>query len=145
MTRTLRALSLSGTIDAVPAASRWARDLAADLGLSDDDTFRLDLCLSELVTNIASYGTVDGGPPTIEIEVTPEADAVRVRLSDDGIAFDPLQMKYREPDADLASAIPGGHGIHLVREFSDAVRYERAGGRNVLEFMLRPTAPPRIT
>jgi len=143
MTRPCRALSLSGTIDAVPAASRWARDLAAELGLSDDDAFRLDLCLSELVTNIASYGTVEGSPPAIEIDVTLDADALRVNLSDDGIAFDPLQMKHREPDADLASAIPGGHGIHLVREFSDAVRYERAGGRNVLEFMLRATAPLR--
>jgi anti-sigma regulatory factor (Ser/Thr protein kinase) len=143
MTPPRRALSLTGTIDAVPAASRWVRDLAAELGLSDDDTFRLDLCLSELVTNIASYGTVDGTPPAIEIEVTPEADAVRVHLSDDGIAFDPLQMKHREPDADLADAIPGGHGIHLVREFSDAVRYEHAGGRNVLEFVLRATPPSR--
>ena len=141
MTPPRRALSLTGTIDAVPAASRWVRDLAAELGLCDEETFRLDLCLSELVTNIASYGTDDGSPPTIEIEVTPEADAVRVRLSDDGIAFDPLEMQHREPDADLATAIPGGHGIHLVREFSDALRYERAGGRNVLEFMLRPTAP----
>lgn len=141
MTHPRRALSLSGTIDAVPAASRWARDLAAEFGLSDDDTFRLDLCLSELVTNIASYGTVDGSPPTIEIEFTPDADAVRVRLSDDGIAFDPLQMEHREPVADLADATPGGHGIHLVREFSDAVRYERAGGRNVLEFILRAKPP----
>jgi len=141
MTHPRRALSLSGTTDAVAAASLWARDLAADLGLSDDDTFRLDLCLSELVSNTASYGAVDGNPPTIEIEVTPATDALRVRLSDDGIAFDPLQMEHREPVADLADATPGGHGIHLVREFSDSMRYERAGGRNVLEFMLRATPP----
>jgi len=144
MTPARRALSLFGEADPVVAASRWARNLAAQLGLSHDDAYRLDLCVSEFVTNIASYGKTDGSVPTIELVAALDPDAVRVRVSDDGVAFDPLQVVHRAAGTDLDAQAPGGHGIHLAREFSDGARYERAGGRNVLEFTIRPKAPLRL-
>ena len=65
---------------AVAAASAWTRSLAARLHLAPPDVFRLDLCVTELVTNIAEHGYTNGGDRTVELRAESAANGGGIRL-----------------------------------------------------------------
>ena len=88
------------------------------------------LIAEELVTNTVSYGYEDEDEHHIEIEVSLLAGRWRFQFRDDARAFDPLQAP--PPDLEASERPIGGLGIHLVRELSDLVSYERADGCNIL-------------
>jgi anti-sigma regulatory factor (Ser/Thr protein kinase) len=129
-------LTVAADAAAAASASEWARALGARLGLTERDLYRLDLCVTELVTNIASYGYVDrAGVIELSAEASPEDGDVRVQIVDSGSPFDPLDVE--RPARDGADIPVGGVGISLVRGFADECRYERHGAQNVFEFTIR--------
>jgi phosphoserine phosphatase RsbU/P len=138
-TRASRRLRLPNAIASVAAASEWARALAAQTGLHDDDVFRLDLCLTELLTNAVSYGGHDpsASPLELSLEVTP--GAVRFTMIDAGVEFDPLGGVLPALPESFAEGARGGFGVRLLREFADQADYMRRDGRNVLRFVLHRT------
>ena len=73
------------------------------------------------------------GVSTMELdELAEHPDCVRLIITDDGKAFDPLAL--RDPDTTLRAedrAI-GGLGILLVQSLMDSINYERIDGKNVL-------------
>ena len=59
-------------------------------------------------------------------------DGVRLVITDDGIAFDPLV--HRDPDTTLSAAERdvGGLGILIVKKTMSPVTYKRRNGTNIL-------------
>ncbi len=143
----MRRLVLASSSDAALAASAWLRALALEEKLSHEAEFRLDLCLTELVSNAVTHGYADRTGERLLIECMVDPAWVTLRLTDDGIPFDqtaPLPVPH---PLNLAEAVPGGAGLPLVREFSDRAVYRREGNSNVTEISVareRPTtAEPR--
>ena len=99
--------------------------------------FKVNLVLEELVVNAMTHGSHEG-LADIEVTVTSTEDLVSIRLSDNGVAFDPLTDA---PDPELAGSVEdrdvGGLGIHLVRSMMDDVSYRRENGRNLLTMSTR--------
>jgi len=128
--------------ETVAAASRWARDLAADLRLGHQDSYRIDLVLSEIVQNAVDH--IDLADAELPLEVHAEIDRGTLRLTvvDAGAAFDPLSVPFPAQPENIEAATLGGLGVHLVREFSERCGYERRGDRNRFEavFALAPPA-----
>lgn len=102
----------------------------------DDLAFKLHLVIEELALNAMTYG----GAETVEIIINADAEAVTVKISDDGAAFDPLNDA---PQPDVSAALEdrsvGGLGIHLVRTLADDLSYRRDGERNHLTLVARQT------
>lgn len=94
---------------------------------------QLMIALDEIISNIFHHGARDG-EPNVEVVLHVQPDRVAAQISDDGIAFDPLQSAA--PDTSLSSDERpiGGLGIFLVRRLMDDVRYDRDHGRNRLIF-----------
>lgn len=94
--------------------------------------FRVNLVLEELVINVMTHGS-DEGLAEIEVTVTSSEDLVSIRLSDNGVAFDPLTDA---PEPEVTGSVEdrhvGGLGVHLVRTMMDNVSYRRERGRNLL-------------
>ncbi len=129
----MRRLVLASSADASLAASAWLRALAQEERLPHEVQFRLDLCLTELVSNAVTHGYGDQTGRRVEIECTVDPEWVTLRLIDDGIPFDqtaPLPVLHPES---LAEAVPGGAGLPLIHEFSDRATYRRDGHSNVTE------------
>lgn len=99
---------------------------------SPEVVFKVNLVLEELVINVMTHGSHEG-LAEIEVTVTSSEDLVSIRLSDNGIAFDPLTDA---PDPEVTGSVEdrhvGGLGVHLVRTMMDSVSYQRESGRNLL-------------
>jgi anti-sigma regulatory factor (Ser/Thr protein kinase) len=136
-------LTVTGDASAVATASAWIRSLGNHAELPPGDVFRLDLCVSELVANIADYGYAADDPRDIAVRVDSVPNGMRVEIADAGKPFDPLAVPPPPlpAPASVADAPVGGFGIHLVRTYADECRYERRDERNVFSFVVRRSTP----
>jgi anti-sigma regulatory factor (Ser/Thr protein kinase) len=120
----------------------WARATAARLAAPPSLFFALDLCLEEALSNAIKYGFGDPPPADaqLHLSVAREQTALRVTIEDTGVAFDPSAAPEPELAHDIESARVGGLGIHLMRNFTKAMRYDRPGDRNrlTLWFAIEP-------
>jgi anti-sigma regulatory factor (Ser/Thr protein kinase) len=55
-----------------------------------------------------------------------------LEVEDDGRAFNPLQIPPPDLKGPLAERKVGGLGLHLVREFTSSITYDRKQGKNRL-------------
>lgn len=103
----------------------------ARAGLPPDWSFPFNLAVDELLTNLRTHGGTQGSPPpNVVLRLICSPEAVRVELTDDGAAFDPLSLPAPDRAAGIEARPVGGLGIHLVRSLMDEVGYRRANGRN---------------
>ncbi len=102
-------------------------------GWSAGVLYQIDLSLDELATNILSYGQTGGQVDHIDILITSAPDSVRIEISDNGVAFNPLKdAPIPDLDAPVATRAIGGLGVHIVRTVMDEVHYRREDGKNFL-------------
>jgi anti-sigma regulatory factor (Ser/Thr protein kinase) len=112
----------------------FVQDVGRDDGLDERLIFAIALCLEEAFTNIIMYGGAGGHPSTqISVSVTPGNPLVAC-IEDDGEPFDPTTIPPLIATESLADAKIGGLGMHLMRQFASAMRYERKRGCNHLTF-----------
>lgn len=121
--------SLPGVHDAVAAfAERHA--------LPAPTAYVLALVVDELMTNSVEHGYGALPPGPVQLRLWREDGTVAGEIVDEGVAFDPTAAPEPDTTAGLEERAIGGLGVHLVRSLLDSLRYERRGGRNVLQFRL---------
>ena len=105
--------------------------------LSGDSRYALCLALEELISNIIKYGYDDRAGHEIGVALDFHKGAVRVCLTDDGRAFNPLtEAGPVEIAADVRGQSIGGLGVSLVRALVENLKYRREENRNILEFTI---------
>lgn len=120
---------------AVEEFEQFALEHDVPMGL----TFKFQLALDELLTNIVSYAFEENTPgPVITLALRLKDDKLEARLEDNGRPFNPLR-DAPAPDLDLSAEDRrvGGLGIHLTKAFVHALNYERADGWNRL-YLVQP-------
>lgn len=122
-------ITLSGDLAQLERLRCFVDRFGRENGLGEPLVFELNLALDELVTNIITHG---GASPVsgIYISLRKDGDDLVVAVEDDGPAFDPCETKPPDVVCSLEERCIGGLGIHLVRSLTDAMCYERRGGRN---------------
>ena len=120
---------ITDAVDELGHKEEWSNDLL----------FRVHLVLEELVLNIIDYGFDDGNEDhELEVVLISEDDNLTIEITDDGIAFDPLEdAKIPDTNAPLEDRPIGGLGVHLVRTMMDEVNYRREDGKNHLTLVAR--------
>jgi anti-sigma regulatory factor (Ser/Thr protein kinase) len=117
--------------------AHWVERLAAEFSLPAAVTHRIDLCLTELATNVISYGYPDGRIGAVRIRFWRQRDQILIRIDDDGIPFDPTAYEPPGLPSSLDEAPSGGRGIRLVRNFSDELHTSAADAGNQLTLVFR--------
>ena len=139
----------SGSIADVTAASAWVERIAASLKLPGKLTFAMQVCLEELMSNIARHGKVHSfsapfptetdadNPLSISIGIDVLADRIAMTIEDNGRPFDVEKAPAKVVDRPLEQVQPGGLGINLIKSFSHNIEYRRtdAGNRVTVDFM----------
>ena len=139
---------LSVCVAASPAGIQQAATaldgFRAEHGLDDSAAWPLHVALDEILSNIVRHSQTGPKAGWIDVTIERRGDAVDMTVTDDGPAFDPLQLPEPDVTARIEERQPGGLGVHLVRKLIDRVEYTRAGGRNRLTMTWRPPkAEPR--
>ena len=130
-------IDISNDLDQLTSVMTALEEFSQRASLDMSTAQSAELVLDELLNNSISYGFPAGGKHTITVELESQEDALQIKVSDDGVPFNP----FERPAPDLESSIEerelGGVGIHLVKNFMDEYRYERVAGRNVVTLLKR--------
>lgn len=134
-------LVLPARIDCLKNMLDFVLAEARKRGLTECAESRLGLAVEEIFVNVCRYAFDPPGSGTIEgvlLPASPDNPAcLCLKFRDNGIAFNPLKDP---PAPDLTSPLEhrrrGGLGIHLVRQLTTALSYQRIAGKNelLLEF-----------
>jgi anti-sigma regulatory factor (Ser/Thr protein kinase) len=135
-------ITLRAEIGELERLQSWLESLRGLYQLPDRVAFQLDLCLTELVTNVINYGYPAGQPPVdaVAVRLTRHCADLRIEISDRGIEFDPVAYVPRAAARSLEEARAGGRGLLLVRKFATQLQHRRVQGTNRLSFII--PAPP---
>lgn len=100
--------------------------------LSDRTLFELQLILEEVLANVIAYAYGDNQQHEIVVQADLSDGELVVEVEDDGRPFNPLQIPPPDLERPLAQRKVGGLGLHLVRELTSSIEYDRKDGKNRL-------------
>ena len=129
-------LVIPNRLDELTTVSDWINGVAGQHGISAEITFRLDLVLTEAVTNVIKYAYDDDETHTITISLQFSESMFSIELSDDGRPFDPTRHPEVTLPRSLKEAGEGGLGIHLIRNYTDEYHYRRQDNNNILTMII---------
>lgn len=98
--------------------------------------FSTQLIIEELVTNIIKYGKGSDENATIEIELSIEGGQIKLVISDNSAAFNPLEQEQADTGLSLEERNVGGLGLVLVRKKVQSLSYEYINGYNILKAVI---------
>ena len=140
--------SFSASLSEVPAAASWFESIAAELHLPESQTFAVQVCLEELMSNIARHGSPaqhssnprsldPANPFLISVAVNAFEDKITLTVEDNGVPFNVAEAPTKGIDQPLHEVQPGGLGIHLIKSFADDLQYRRTSKGNcvIAEFL----------
>ncbi len=94
--------------------------------------------LTEALSNAMLYGNNSDPQKRVRVEVTVRVEEISVRITDQGVGFDPTTI----PDPTLPDNISksGGRGIFLMRSLMDEVKFNDQGNSVTLVLRLEGEA-----
>ena len=107
-------------------------ELAEEWELSPALAMNINLVIEEAVSNIIFYAFTNNGKHEIGISVSLNNSQLTIKITDNGIPFNPLSQQ--QPDITLpAEERPvGGLGIFLISQIMDNMHYIRQKNQNIL-------------
>jgi serine/threonine-protein kinase RsbW len=133
-----RALTLNSNLSEMARIVPWIEDLASRYALPERTRFAMDLCLEETISNIIRYGYAGEPGHTIVVRYFTNQDGFFTLVVEDAAPpFNPLAVRDLRPPRTLEEMSEGGLGIPLLKQFADAVEYERSatGNRLIIRFL----------
>lgn len=94
--------------------------------------FAIQLIIEELVSNIIKYGKGKSGKATIDVELHRDGEQIRLCISDNSGAFNPLEQEMADTKLSAQEREIGGLGLFLVRKKVKSLSYEYKDGNNKL-------------
>jgi len=96
-------------------------------------TYKVNLALEEVLTNVCSYAYGDeGGDIIIKSDISINPHEITIHIIDEGKEFNPLEAKDPDLEASAEDRKIGGLGIFITKNIMDEVSYLREDGKNVL-------------
>ncbi len=123
---------IENQIGELPSLAKKIEALAEKWKLSSELTMNLNLVIEEALSNIIFYAFTDNHKHEIKISVSLANNRLIIKISDNGIPFNPLT--HQQPDITLpAEKRPvGGLGILLMSQIMDEMHYTRQKNKNIL-------------
>ena len=118
--------------------SEFLQSIWAERGWNPEDLARVNLVAEEALANVINYSHPQDATERISLALKPLADGLMLTLTDAGQEFNPLQ---EAPEADITSGAEerpvGGLGIYLIRQYAEALEYERLDNHNILRIKIK--------
>lgn len=128
--------SFSPRIESVHEIQEFVRGFFLALGAGEKKLMKIDLLVEEIVVNIVRYGGMAVESGVIDVGMDTVDHKIILEISDNGLAFNPLEQKGPDLTTGLDERRPGGLGIFLVKQIAAEIRYERRDHKNHLRLSL---------
>jgi OFA family oxalate/formate antiporter-like MFS transporter len=139
--------SFPARVEFLPNIMDFVTAHALKAGLSAEKVYKIQLAVEEAVANICNYAYLEEtainrvnpyqSPGSFVIRARQEGADFVVDVIDEGLAFDPLTTAPPDPKLLLEDPALKGMGIHLIRQVTDEVRYNRSEDKNVLTLIMK--------
>ena len=117
-------------------ASLWLAKQADIFDIPDDQLYRLDSCLNEILANAMEHGGQDALEYPISLHFASYRESAdgkskaTLTIITAGAKFDPFAVELAPRPTTLDDTQPGGLGLRMLRRFSDTQTYHYQAGRN---------------
>ena len=126
--------SVSGAVDR----------LGAEAGISSKTVMQLKVVLDEVLSNVIKYAWPDGETHEFYVRINVQNGGIEITITDDGRPFNPLGQPPPALRTDGRRPLPGGVGIHMVRQLVDSIEYVRFDGHNQVTLTKRYGLEPPL-
>jgi anti-sigma regulatory factor (Ser/Thr protein kinase) len=123
---------IENQIGEIPVLAEKIEGMAEYWKLPDQLTMNINLVVEEALSNIIFYAFCDNKTHKIRISFSLNYDLLTIRITDDGIAFDPTLRQLPDVSLPAVERPIGGLGIFLISKIMDTVHYARKNNRNIL-------------
>lgn len=124
-------LRVKADLQAMDRVRAFLRDSLRGIDLTEEDYFKIELSLHEIVVNIVLYAYPEEKRDLV-LRTWFEGRKVYFEFRDTGISFDHRQTAPPDILEKLRTGKRGGLGIYLFRALMDGFEYKREPGQNVL-------------
>jgi len=105
-----------------------------DIGLDDDLKSRMEMVLSEAVTNSIIHGNKEDLDKSVIVTTVISDESIVIKVTDEGEGFD-YTVKPDPTDAENLLKI-GGRGLFIIEKMADDVIYKNEGRTVIITFKL---------
>ena len=130
-------LSIPADIAELARVQQGTEKFAADSNMPAGAAQKMNIVLDELLNNTISYGFEDAEGHEIQLAIESNEDHVTLRISDDGIPFNPFTLSNPDTSLSIEERDIGGLGVMLVKELTDSQVYQRLSDRNVITLTIK--------
>jgi anti-sigma regulatory factor (Ser/Thr protein kinase) len=123
---------LGNDLSEIAKLHRELENFGQKCNLSPRTLFDLNLILEEVLANVISYAYGDNQRHEIVVRAAAKDGELVIEVDDDGRPFNPLQRPQPDLHGPLEQRKVGGLGLHLVRELTNRIEYDRVDGKNRL-------------
>jgi anti-sigma regulatory factor (Ser/Thr protein kinase) len=107
-------------------------DLAEEWELPMKLAMNINLVIEEAVSNIVFYAFANSNKHEIGISVSLNNSKLTIKITDDGIPFNPLSKQQPDITLPVEKRSVGGLGIFLISQIMDEMHYVRQKNQNIL-------------
>jgi serine/threonine-protein kinase RsbW len=131
-TRKIKQFVIENQIGELSFLAEKIEKIAEEWEISPALAMNMNLVIEEALSNIIFYAFTDKNKHEIKVSVSVDKNILTIKITDDGIPFNPL--KHEQPDITLpAEERPvGGLGIFLMSQIMDKMHYNRKENENIL-------------
>ena len=128
-------ITLRNSLSEIERLANTITQFGKEHSFSDKAIFDVNLALEEIVNNIISYAYKDKNEHQINIHLELKDAELVLKVVDDGVPFNPLEVPEPDIDKPLEERQPGGLGLFFVRNLTDELEYRREKDKNI--FIMR--------
>ena len=136
-------LIIESKLENVPLIGITINKLSSLIFLSDIESYKIELCVVEAVTNSIKHAYGKEAGQDVEVVFTLYADRLTIDVCDTGKPLDQNIMNKKNVSSldvnldDIANLPEGGRGIAIIKEIMDTVSYKSEKRKNVLTMAKR--------
>jgi len=135
-------ITLQNDLAELDRLNELVAEFGSEHGFTVEEEYAIYLCLEELFSNVVNYAWPEGGEHQVDVRLMVDDESLKIQIEDDGIPFNPTEFPEPDMNKPVHERQVGGLGIHLVRQNTDSIWYQRQDNKNVLIAKKKRKAAP---